>query len=196
MIRTAAQLMQTEIVTIRPSATLRELGELLESAGVHGVPVVDAAGKPVGVVSRGDLVSALTEVEPAARPSPRFYAIFEDEVDWADEEPSGVAEGIEVEQPVSSIMSTKLIAIGPQATAGEIARKMSRHAVRRLLVLEGRKLVGIVSISDLLRCLVEYEKSLATNAPAPRAAPRKKTPLAAAPSLRTKAVPKRRSKEA
>lgn len=160
-LRTAADLMQPKVISISPSATLRELADLLDDEGVHGVPVVDNVGNPVGVVSRGDLLAALNEDEPAERPTSHYYAVHEDEVEWSDDE-SGtrLADSIEGERQVAEIMSTHVLTAAPTATAGELARKMAKYRVRRLLIVFNGKLLGIVSVSDLLRCLVEYERAL------------------------------------
>src|SRR5660397_275617 len=49
-------IMQVEVVTIGPEASVRELSVLLGEKGVSGVPVVDGQGKVVGVVSEGDVI--------------------------------------------------------------------------------------------------------------------------------------------
>lgn len=161
MLRTAADLMQTKVISIHPSATLRELAQMLDEEGVHGVPVVDTAGNPVGVVSRGDLLAAMNEEEPAERPTSHYYAVNEDDVEWTDEEGgTRLADSIEGERQVAEIMSTHVLTSAPTATAGDLARKMAKFRVRRLLIVSKGKLLGIVSVSDLLRCLVAYERAL------------------------------------
>ena len=53
---TAAQLMSAPAITVRPDASLAEAARLMDGARVKRLPVVDEAGRVVGVVSRGDLV--------------------------------------------------------------------------------------------------------------------------------------------
>ncbi len=176
MIRTAEQLMQKNVIAISPTATLRELAELLDDEGVHGVPVVDAVGNPVGVVSRSDLVHAMNESEPRQRPVERYYGVHEEDIDWSDDD-SGVRfqDTVEAEKQVAEIMSARILSTNLRATAGELSRTMLKFGVRRLLVLEGRRLVGIVSATDLLRCLSQYEKALAPVVRAPRRAAKVRT---------------------
>ncbi len=57
-----ADLMAPRVVTVRPSAPVRELAELMEREGVHRLPVVDDAGVLVGIVSRRDVVAAIAGV--------------------------------------------------------------------------------------------------------------------------------------
>src|SRR5262249_62087653 len=54
--QTAAELMTPNPVSIREAATVREAVELLTRRGISGAPVIDHAGRPVGVVSRADIL--------------------------------------------------------------------------------------------------------------------------------------------
>ena len=52
----AADIMTTNVITISPNASVKELAKLLSDHGISGVPVVDNDGKLVGIVSEGDLM--------------------------------------------------------------------------------------------------------------------------------------------
>ena len=52
----AADVMTHDVVTVHTDATVKEIAELLLAKGISGVPVVDAAGALVGMVSEGDLL--------------------------------------------------------------------------------------------------------------------------------------------
>ncbi len=161
MILHAADLMQRKIVSIPASATWRELVELLDEHGIHGVPVVDPTGKPIGVVSRSDISDALSDSDPPDRATHHWYAIGDDEVALEGDDSDEVeSPKLDVGRTVREIMSTNLITARVTTTAGDLARKMAKSRVQRLLIVEGGKLVGIVSASDLLRCLASYEASL------------------------------------
>ena len=54
---------------------------------------------------------------------------------------------------ISDIMSTPLITIGPNDSLNEAARKMVYNQIRRLAVMEGHKLVGVITVSDFARHL-------------------------------------------
>jgi CBS domain-containing protein len=168
MIRTAADLMQTKVVTIEASATLHELADLLEENEIHGVPVIDGAGHAIGVVSRTDLVAAVSAGEAPDRPTHHWYAIVDDDVVFTEDEEEFAPETIDTDRTVREIMSADLISARPTTTAGALARKMARHRVHRLLIIERKQLVGILSVTDLLRCLGDYEAVIA-RASAPRA---------------------------
>src|SRR5947209_122626 len=54
--KTAADLMTPNPVSIRDTATVAEAVALLTAKGISGAPVIDEAGRPIGVVSRADII--------------------------------------------------------------------------------------------------------------------------------------------
>ena len=52
----ARDVMTTEVVSVRLDTSTREIAQLLLDKGISGVPVVDASGAPIGMVSEGDLI--------------------------------------------------------------------------------------------------------------------------------------------
>jgi CBS domain-containing protein len=63
----AGKLMTTPAVTVPPTATVTEAARRLHAAGVKRLPVVDEAGRLVGIVSRGDLLKVFTRPDDAIR---------------------------------------------------------------------------------------------------------------------------------
>jgi CBS domain-containing protein len=124
--RKAADLMTANPVSIRESATVREAVEFLTRRKISGAPVIDAAGRPVGVISRGDiLVHDREAVDPAAD---------------ADQ--------------VRDIMTPAVFCVTPDAPASRVARELVDLKVHRLFVVDDRgTLVGVISVLDLLRHL-------------------------------------------
>ncbi len=61
----------------------------------------------------------------------------------------GVAEKHPGSTKVEDIMSTDLVTVSPESTLDEVSQLMSKHQVRRLPVVEGNQLVGIVALGDL-----------------------------------------------
>src|SRR5262245_63385217 len=53
---TAADVMTPDVITVAPDATVRDIATLLRSKHISGVPVVDAAGQILGIVTEGDLI--------------------------------------------------------------------------------------------------------------------------------------------
>ena len=60
-----------------------------------------------------------------------------------------VADGGQLSRPVSEIVTTGVVAVTPDMSTREAAELMSEHQIRRLPVVEGARLVGIVSLGDL-----------------------------------------------
>ena len=62
----ATELMSTNLVVVPPETPITAVAELLAARGISAVPVIDEQGKPIGVVTEGDLIRRLAE-EPRAR---------------------------------------------------------------------------------------------------------------------------------
>jgi CBS domain-containing protein len=169
----ARDLMRRDLVTVRPQTPLEELAEILDDEDVHGVPVVDGNGRVVGVVSRTDLARAVAEAETGRDDRGSRVVTVEGTEDWETVvRPEAVAA---LEGRVADIMSDRVVTARENDTAGSLAARMVREEVHRLLVVEGGRLVGMVSATDLLSCIPRYEETLrSTGATTLRAAPPKK----------------------
>lgn len=129
-------LMRRDVVTVPPSASMIELVRLLRRHRVSGVPVVDAQGAVVGTVSVSDLAWLTDSLE----------------VDGAD--PSIAAKRLG-RRTVAEVMTPDVFGLDPEATLGELARFFGRTGLRRAMVLREGRLLGIVSVIDLLGLLVD-----------------------------------------
>ena len=125
-----AELMQTEVQTITPDAPLDDAARTMADAHVSGLPVVDRRGHLVGVISTTDILASEEEAEdPATR-----VALYEN-------------------TPVQDLMTPKPVTIGPDATIREAAQQLLYADVHRLFVVDGDRLVGVISTTDLVRAL-------------------------------------------
>jgi CBS domain-containing protein len=129
--------MTRNVVTARPDTTFKDLVTTLADERVSAVPVVDDAGRVVGVVSEGDLLHRL-DLPPD---SPHRRLLHRHRT----EPPSGPLADM-----AAGLMSRPAVTIGPDATVAAAARLMEKHLVKRLPVVENDRLVGIVSRRDLL----------------------------------------------
>ena len=146
--------MQTDPITVPPEMELRDLVELFVNERLAAAPVVDTAGKLRGMVSERDIV--LQEVEGDVH-FPYFVPILDGLVFV---EPFGAYE----EQmqkafaaTVGDLMTREVRTIAPDDTIHEAAKKMAKHDISRLAVVEGGKLVGVISRADVVRALAHYE---------------------------------------
>jgi CBS domain-containing protein len=143
---TARDLMTPDVVTVPPETPVMAMARLLSDRGISAVPVVDAAGAVLGIVTEADLIRRLAGEED--KPSSWFGALFSD--------PANQAERFARTHGVTArdLMTEKVVAVAPDTAVAHIAHMMEEQKIRRVVVLEGDKLRGIVSRADLLRALV------------------------------------------
>jgi CBS domain-containing protein len=191
-IPTAADFMHRDVACARPDQSLEELASFLTEEDVHGAPVVGDDGKLIGIVSRSDVVRAMAESQ-------------EDQQPQADPDAeAGLGDGTEdgplapTPAPRSAItareiMSSQVVTSAPAATPGQIADLMADHKIHRVVILDHGKVVGLVSISDLLPLISGYEKSLNKANLAPTRAVPRKPRLAKATAARPARKPARKT---
>jgi CBS domain-containing protein len=149
----AKDVMTTKIVTVRPDARVDHIAALLLERRISGVPVVDAEGRIVGIVTEGDLMRR--PEMGTERHRGWWLRLFGDERERAAE--YARAHGSRAEQ----VMTRNVITVTEETPLGEIARLLEEHRIKRVPVVRDGKLVGIVSRANLLHGLA------ALPAPAP-----------------------------
>lgn len=110
-----------EVVTVRPEQTIREALALLAERNIGAVVVATGEGRPAGIVSERDVVRTLARDE----------RVF----DW----------------PVSRIMTRDVVVGAPADDLATVGSTMTQRRIRHLPVMDGGKLVGIVSIGDIVK---------------------------------------------
>lgn len=149
---TAADIMQTSVLTVSESTPLVEVERLLSEHRIGGAPVTDEAGHIVGVVSMRDLLERYSE-NPEMRPR-WSYGLYD--------VPGGDADGddyVRLEIPDSSeetardVMTAQVHSVAKTAGLPEVARRMVELKVHRILVEEDRRHVGLITTFDVLRAL-------------------------------------------
>lgn len=141
-------IMQADVVTVSPEATVRELAGVLAKHKISGVPVVDEEGHVLGMVSEADVI-----LQDAEFHFP-YYIQFLESVIYLQsvakfEERFRKAFGTKV----SDVMSREVVDISPAASIHDAATLMADHKVNRLPVVEGGRLVGIVTRGDIVRAI-------------------------------------------
>ena len=140
-----SEIMSRPVLSIGPGASIRDAIRLMLEQRISGVPVVDGAGKLVGILTEGDLLRrGETGTERQRRPWLEFLLgpgrLAEDYVK---------THGRRVEE----IMTRHVVSIGPDTPVGELVQVMDSRRIKRLPVLDGDVLVGIVSRADLMAAL-------------------------------------------
>lgn len=146
---TVGDVMVREVVTVQPSATLKEAAGLLVKHGISGLPVLEG-DRLVGVLSERDLLFQERQ-RPETR---RWLAWLTDPVAAADRPKLDA-------YVVGQAMTSPALAITPGSQVSAAAKQMLDADVSRLPVVEDGKLVGIVTRADLVRAFVRTDEELA-----------------------------------
>ncbi|MFI6388502.1 CBS domain-containing protein [Nonomuraea sp. NPDC050547] len=116
----------SDVMTVAPGATVRELLAQLAEHNI-GAVVVSADGETIdGIVSERDVVRRLHDQGAAV-----------------------------LDAEVAAIMTTEVRTVGPNANVDELRRIMTTHRFRHMPVVDQGRLVGIVSIGDVVKSAIE-----------------------------------------
>lgn len=129
------EIMRSPVIVVEMTATIEEAQALMEEHNVRRLPVVDSEGHLVGIVSQGDLREAA-----ALKASVNPYA------------PEATESWLTVEE----IMTPNPITVTPDTPIWQAAELMIEHKIGGLPVMEGSRLVGIVTTSDIMRLVVAH----------------------------------------
>jgi CBS domain-containing protein len=135
-------IMSSPVFTVPPEAPVKEAARLLIEHSISALPVVDASGKLVGIVSEADLLPMET------RPDPRTQAT-----------PIPPTSGSSPRR-VSDVMTRTVISINSESEVSQAARLMIEADVKRLPVVDGDQLVGIVSRRDLVKVIARRDEDV------------------------------------
>lgn len=141
----ADEVMTAHPKTIAPKASVAEAVLLMLDARVSGLPVVDADGRLVGVITEGDLL-ARAELGTEKKRARWLEFLFGP---GRSAEEFVQSHGRRVEE----VMTRTPITVAPSTQLDEVVGLMTERRVKRLPVVDGEKLIGIVSRADVLRAL-------------------------------------------
>jgi CBS domain-containing protein len=145
-------LMTPDPMTLAPTDTLRYAAGVLTSIGAGGAPVTRGE-TVVGVLTMTDILDFAAN-HPSV-PTPRIPrgADVPDRQSAPMAAPEGPEWDVLDEHTVQEVMSLRVLGLPPTADAREAARMMEEEGVHRVLVMEGARLLGILSAWDLVRAV-------------------------------------------
>lgn len=153
-VASAGELMTPNPVSIDVDATFREAVALLADRGISAAPVIDRAGRPVGVFSRSDVLRHDREEVRHARPAPEFYTRRELELAGGEELPDGFQVELVDATAVRELMTPAVFAVPAGTPVDEVVEQLAALDVHRLFVVDPEGvLVGVVTAMDILRHL-------------------------------------------
>lgn len=145
----AKDIMSTNLVTVEPGATIREVAAALIEHRISGVPVVDKAGRLLGIVSEGDLMRK--ELTPRLPDAVNILGaiIYYHGVARYREDFKKLMAGTACE-----IMTKKVVSVSEDAEIEFVGKCMLEHGIKRVPVLRDGRLVGLISRADLIKALL------------------------------------------
>jgi CBS domain-containing protein len=140
-----SDLMTTDVMTVLPETSLADAARMMLAKHVSGVPVVDATGALVGMLTEGDLLRRAELGTDGAPPCWLKTFLM----------PSALARDYVRThgRRVAEVMSDKPVAVTPQSALTAAAALMRKTHFKRLPVVADGRLVGVISRMDLLGAL-------------------------------------------
>ena len=148
----AHQIMTKPVTTIEPDATIVEAANVMLRQHISGLPVVDAAGTLVGIVSQGDFLRR-SEIGTGRRRGRWLKFLL-------GSGRSAIEFVHEHGRKISEIMSPSPVTVTEDTLLEDIADLMEKRNIKRLPVVRGDKLVGIVTRTNLLRAVADLARDV------------------------------------
>ena len=120
--------MATEVVALQPGMEILQAAQLLISHDVSGAPVLDPHGRLIGILTERDCIEVALHAD--------YHG-----------QPGGV---------VGDYMSVNPVAVSPDDTIVDLAERFIRGKYRRYPVLDGGRLVGMISRRDVMRAMGQH----------------------------------------
>ena len=149
----AKDIMTTEITTVTPETEIAQAAKLLLDKRINGVPVVNAAGKLVGILCQSDLIAQQKSI-----PIPSLFTLLDGYISLTtskrmDKEVEKIAA-----IKVAEAMTADPVTVDPETGIEKVATLMVEKNYHTLPVIDAGKLVGILGKEDVLRTLITEDK--------------------------------------
>ncbi len=138
---TARNIMEPDPVSVSPETTLKEVANLLFKHRISGLPVVNAEGDVIGEITNRDLIRAAM---------PNYKSLISNLALTYEAEPFEDLLKMEDKITVKELMSTDIYPVEEDTSVTELAAMMLFKDLYRVPVVRGKKLVGLVVISDMV----------------------------------------------
>jgi CBS-domain-containing membrane protein len=137
-----SEIMSRPVVTVSAHTGIKAAAALLAEHGVSALPVVDAKDRLVGIVSEADLLSIETRPDPRTQATPLAPT--------AGSSPKTVAE----------VMTRHVLTVSTGSEVSEAARIMLDAGIKRVPVVQGHRVVGILSRRDLVKLIARRDEDI------------------------------------
>ncbi len=138
----ATDIMTSPPIVVAPDATIHAAASMLLAHGISAMPVVDELGDLAGIVSEGDLIRLETGPDPRRHVLPTLH------------------ETSRVPTTVAEVTTRDVVALPEDADVALVARLMLDRHVKRIPIVRGKRVIGIVSRRDLLKVLARDDDDI------------------------------------
>ncbi|WP_424101760.1 CBS domain-containing protein [Moorena producens] len=149
MAKTVAEVMTNDPIVVHPETPIKEVIKIIAEQSISGLPVVNEAGKLVGVISEADLLWQETGVEPPV------YIMFLDSVIYL-ENPARYDQELHkaLGQTAGEVMTGHPMSIKPDQPLRKAAKLMQEKSIHHLPVTdEAEQVIGILTSGDIVRAM-------------------------------------------
>ncbi|HPZ09187.1 MAG TPA: CBS domain-containing protein [Candidatus Eremiobacteraeota bacterium] len=133
----AKDVMTKKVITVSSELSIRKLILLLLTERISGVPVVDAAGEVIGIISERDILKAVDR-------------LIKVKVSLDEERQQGASNWVD------GIMTKEVIFVSEDDPIEDVCKLMSEKKIHRVPVMKGKKIVGIITSMDILKTVASF----------------------------------------
>jgi len=141
----AKDIMTANVISVGPDVGVHDVAQLLLARHISAVPVVDESSRLLGIVSEGDLMRR------AEIGTERPRAWWLELIGWRSDEDRVKDYIHDHGHTAGEVMTGGVVTVTEDTDLGEIARLLERHRIKRVPVVRGRAVVGIVSRANRCR---------------------------------------------
>ncbi|MBS7706082.1 CBS domain-containing protein [Chelatococcus asaccharovorans] len=134
--------MTTDVVSVRPDTSVKHVAKIMRDRRLSGLPVLDDEGKLAGIITEGDLMRRS-----------ELYSTFLPAGNAAPDGPEGYVKGHSWR--VGDVMTAPVITAAETDSLPTLAALLTQHGIKRVPILHGDRVVGVVSRADLLWAIAE-----------------------------------------
>jgi len=154
----AAAVMVSNVVSVGPDVSIMEVANIMLANRISAVPVVGRAGELIGIISEGDLIR---RVETGTQQRRSWW------LELLIGSAPLAAEYVRTHATkVADVMTRSVVTAAPETPLREVARLLEKYRIKRVPIVRGRRVVGIVSRANLVQALASRGKELEARRPA------------------------------
>jgi CBS domain-containing protein len=139
-------LMTIDVVSVKGGTSVGRIAQLMDGKAISGIPVVDDAGRVIGIVTDFDLVVRNTPIDP-----PPFLPLLEGRIPLETQGHFERRIRHMVGTEARDVMTEEVTTIGPDESVEALAQIMVKQRLNLVPVIESGRLVGVVSRADVIR---------------------------------------------